>query len=401
MPIKPARSRIWLFTGTLVVTAVVLGGCSGAKPVEGQAADSVAKSGGAGEAKADAQPGLFTLPKEQMDHVTIVAVQKVTWAFDVETTGTVDWDADHTTQAITQVNGPITRILVDLGSKVKAGDPLLYVSSPDVANAVSAYRKARNHEDQTKRIVDRQKVLLDRGAIAAKDYESNVADYNDATTDVQNTLQALKIFGITQQEIDQAQEQGRTITPELAVRAPISGTIVQKLVSPGQLVQAGMTSCFMLSDPSTVWVQGHIFDRDLSNVRVGDAVDETSPAVDRSFHGMVAYIGAFVDPDTRTTPVRIVTQNPQGLLKKDMFLNAVIHTSTRRNIRVIPVSALLRDAQNEPIVYVEMEPGRFAQRSVKVGVQQRDQAEILNGLQDGDKVVAEGSLFLQFANAYQ
>ena len=393
MPTNPARSRIRLFIGALFVTAAALSGCTGAKAVESPAAASATNAAG--------QPGLFTLPKDQLDHVHIVEVQKVTWAFDVETTGTVDWDADHTTQAITQVNGPITRIMVDLGSHVRAGDPLLYVSSPDVANAVSAYRKARNREDLTKRIADRQKVLLDRGAIAAKDYESNVADYNDATTDVQNSLQALKIFGITQQEIEDAQQQGKTISPELAVRAPIAGTIVQKLVSPGQLIQAGMTNCFMLSDPSTVWVQGHIFDRDLSNVRVGDAVDETSPAVAKSFQGKVAYIGAYVDPDTRTTPVRIVTQNPQGLLKKDMFLNAVIHTSTRRNIRVIPVSALLRDAQNEPIVYVEIEPGKFAQRSVMVGVQQRDQAEILSGLQDGDKVVAEGSLFLQFANAYQ
>src|SRR5579862_3549565 len=164
MPTKPARSGIWLFVGTVVVTAVVLGGCSGAKAVDSHATESTAEQSGAAATTAVEQPGLFTLPKEQLDHVHIAEVQKVTWAFDVETTGTVDWDADHTTQAITQVNGPITRILVDLGSQVKAGDPLLYVSSPDVANAESAYRKARNREDLTKRIADRQKVLLDRGA---------------------------------------------------------------------------------------------------------------------------------------------------------------------------------------------------------------------------------------------
>ncbi len=119
------------------------------------------------------------------------------WQVAVHTTGTVDWDADHTTQAITQVNGPISRILVDLGTPVKKDEPLLYVSSPDVANAIAAYRKARNREAFNKRIVDRMKELLDRGAIAVKDYESSEADYNDATTDVQNSLQALRIFGIT------------------------------------------------------------------------------------------------------------------------------------------------------------------------------------------------------------
>ena len=153
-----------------------------------------------------------------MAHLRVVTVGTRVWQTTVVTTGTVDWDADHTTQAITQVNGPISRILVDTGARVKEGDPLLYVSSPDVANAISAYRKARNREAFNKRIVDRMNILLDRGAVAVKDVESSEADYNDARTDVQNSLQALRIFGITQQAIDQAEKQGTAISTELAVR---------------------------------------------------------------------------------------------------------------------------------------------------------------------------------------
>ncbi len=103
--------------------------------------------------------------------------------------------------------------------------------------------------------------------------------------------------------------------------------IVQKLVSPGQVIQAGQTACFMISDISTVWVQGHIFDRDLPSVRIGDAGGGNQcRARPHAFHGNVSYIGSFLDPNTRTTPVRIVTQNPGGVLKKDMFVDAVIHT---------------------------------------------------------------------------
>jgi len=166
----------------------------------------------------------------------------------VTTTGTVDWDADHTTQAITQVNGPISRILVDTGAKVKEGDPLLYVSSPDVTNAITNYRKARNREALNKRVVDRMHILLDRGAVASKDVESSEADFNDAHTDVQNSLQALRIFGITQQQIDQVEQQGTTISTELAVRSPIAGEVVQKMVSPGMVIQAGTTVCFLRLD---------------------------------------------------------------------------------------------------------------------------------------------------------
>ncbi|HLK63645.1 MAG TPA: efflux RND transporter periplasmic adaptor subunit [Bryobacteraceae bacterium] len=343
-------------------------------------------------------PGLFTVPSDQLARLKTAPVRSTNWAVAVHTTGTVDWDADHTTQAITQVNGPITRILVDLGTPVKKDQPLLYVSSPDIANAVATYRKARNREAYNKRIVDRMKELLDRGAIAEKDFQSSEADYNDATTDTQNSLQALKIFGITAQEIDAAEKQGTPVNTELAVRSPITGVIVQKLISPGMLIQAGQTVCFSISDVGTVWVQGHIFDRDLPAVRSGDPVDETNPSFDRSFRGTVSYIGSFVDPNTRTTPVRIITQNPGGLLKKDMFVDAVVHTGNRARTLVVPVSAVLRDDKNEPIVFVEAQPGKFAQRSVTISGQQDGLIAVTSGLQEGETVVSDGSLFLQFAN---
>jgi cobalt-zinc-cadmium efflux system membrane fusion protein len=344
---------------------------------------------------------MFTLTAEQLSHLKTAVVGKTTWAVSVHTTGTVDWDADHTTQAITQVNGPISRILVDNGNAVKQGDPLLYVASPDVAAAVSSYRKARNREAFNKRIVSRTKELLDQGAVALKDYESSQADYNDAMTDVQTSLQALRIFGITPQAIAQAEEQGTAITTELAVRSPIAGVIVQKLVSPGQVIQAGQTACFMVSDVSTVWVQGHIFDRDLPAVRSGDTVDETNPSIGRAFHGAVSYIGSFVDPNTRTTPVRIVTANPGGILKKDMFVDAVIHTGSQGNTVVVPVSAVLRDDKNEPIVFVQVAPGKFAQRQVAIAGQQNGLIAIASGVQIGETVVSDGGLFLQFAGAIQ
>ena len=349
------------------------------------------------EAAQAVQPGMFTVTGDQLAHLKTAVVGKATWSVDVHTTGTVDWDADHTTQAITQVNGPISRILVDLGTPVKQGDPLLYVASPDVAAAVSAYRKARNREAYNKRIVDRMKELLDQGAVALKDFESSQADFNDASTDVQNSLQALRIFGITAQEIAQAEQQGTGIATELAVRSPISGVVVQKMVSPGQVIQAGQTACFMVSDVSTVWVQGHVFDRDLGTVRMGDAVQENNGALGKAFQGTVSYIGSFVDPATRTTPVRIVTHNPGGILKKDMFVDAVIHTGTQGNTIVVPVSAVVRDDKNEPVVYLQVEPGKFAQRQVAIAGQQNGMIAIVSGLQGGETVVTDGGLFLQFS----
>lgn len=359
------------------------------------------KAAASNESRSAPQPGLFTVPREQLAHLRIVPVATSNWAIAIHTTGTVDFDADHTTQAITQVNGPISRILVDTGVQVKAGEPLLYVSSPDVANAISTYRKARNQEQLAQLTLNRTQVLLDRGAVAQKDLEAAQAAFNDSATDVQNSLQALRILGVTKQEIDQAEHQNVAISTELAVYAPIAGIVVQKLVSPGQLIQAGATTCFMISDVSTVWVQGHIFDHDLPSVRIGDTVEESNPAFAQKFHGVLSYIGSMADAATRTTPVRIVTENPAGLLKKDSFIDAVIHTRTQKNVLTVPVSAVLHDEQNEPFVYVEIQPGKFAQRLITVGAQQNDQQEIVGGLEHGDNVVSEGSVFLQFANSYQ
>ena len=290
---------------------------------------------GKATAEANVQPSLFSVSADQTAHLQIVQVARTSWTVAVHTTGTVDWDQDRTTQAITQVNGPITRILVDVGTPVKKDEPLLYVSSTDVANAIAAYRKARNREQFNKRIIDRMKEMLDHGVVAQKEYESAEADYNDALTDVQNSLQPLRIFGITAQQLDAAEKQGATISTELAVA------------------------------------------------------------------GTISYIGSFVDPNTRTTPVRIVTANPGGLLKKDMFVDAVIRTSRRDNILVVPVAAVLRDDKNEPMVYIQAAPGKYAQRSISIGAQQNGMVEVTSGLREGESVVADGSIFLQFANAIQ
>ena len=348
---------------------------------------------------AESASGYFVVPAAQLSHLQIVPASTVTWTTTLHTTGTVDWDNDHTTQAITQVSGPITRIVVDTGTRVKAGDPLLYVSSPDVTNAISAYRKARNRLELAQKTLDRNRDLLAHKVIAARDLEAVQADFNDAATDVEAALEPLKVFGLTQADLDQAEHQNAPIRAELPMRAPISGLVVQKLVLPGQLIQAGATMAFVISDVSTVWVQGHIYEKDLPSVHVGDEVEAHSASLPGAFHGTVGYIDHLVDPATRTTLVRIVTKNPDGLLRKDLFVDVVLRDKSRRDVLTVPVAAVLYDDQNLPFVYVQVAAGQFAQRLIKLGVQQGDQIEVTDGIKAGDPVVSQGSVFLQFANS--
>lgn len=350
-------------------------------------------------AQAAANPGYFVVPPDQIPHLQIVPAAKTVWETTLHTTGTVDWDNDHTTQAITQVGGPVTRILVDTGARVKAGDPLLYVSSPDVSNAISAYRKAKNRLALAQKTLERSRDLLAHKAIAARDLEATEADFNDASTDVQVALESLKIYGLQKADLDEAEHQNVAIRSELPMRAPISGMVVQKLVLPGQIIQAGTTLAFVITDVSTVWIQGHIYEKDLTMVQIGDSVDVHSPSSATVSHGTVAYVDHLVDPATRTTLVRIVTKNSDGALRKDQFVDIDLHDKAHRDVIAVPVAAVLYDDQNLPFVYVQVEAGKFAQRLIKIGAQQGDQVEVTGGIKAGDMIVSQGSIFLQFANS--
>jgi cobalt-zinc-cadmium efflux system membrane fusion protein len=351
------------------------------------------------QAAAAAASAYFTVPEAQRSHLEIVAAHTAEFQTLIRTTGTVDWDNDHTTQAITQVNGPITRIVVDLGVHVKAGDPLLYVSSPDIATAVSTYRKAKNRLDLAQRTLNRNKDLLEHKAIAQRDLDDSQADYNDAATDLATALQALRILGVQDGELTDAASQTGAVRSELPMRSPIDGVVVQKLVFPGQVIQAGTTQAFTISNTSSVWVQAHLYEKDLKNVHVGDTAEVKNSAFSDVFHGRVASIGDLVDPATRTTLVRIVTANPGGLLKKDLFVDVTMTEPTRRQVLVVPTTAVLYDEQNFPFVYVDAGQGRFTQRIVSIGAQQGSDTEVTSGLKADERVVGQGSLFLQFANS--
>jgi multidrug efflux pump subunit AcrA (membrane-fusion protein) len=136
-------------------------------------------------------------------------------------------------------------------------------------------------------------------------------------------------------------------------------------------------------------------------VRVGDGVDITTDAYPGVFHGKISYLADALDPNTRTLQARIVTQNPGYKLKKDIYVTATVHAGALANALTVPDSAVLRDTENQPFVYVQTGSNQFARRLVKVGDSQNGRTVIQDGLQEGERVVGEGSLFLQFRNSLQ
>jgi cobalt-zinc-cadmium efflux system membrane fusion protein len=177
----------------------------------------------------------------------------------------------------------------------------------------------------------------------------------------------------------------------------LPGTVVERLITPGQLLQAGQTPTFTVARLETMWVMANVFEQDLADVAVGDPADVQATDGVRTFHGRVDYVGALVEADTRATAARILTGNPGAGLKKDMYVRVAIHSRHARHGVLVPTSAVLRDAQNLPFVFLVRPDSSFERRTVGIGSRVDDRFEITSGLASGDHVITEGGLFLQFA----
>jgi cobalt-zinc-cadmium efflux system membrane fusion protein len=332
-----------------------------------------------------------------MSHVQVVAVERSRLKRMLRLTGSVAYNAFETTPVITQVSGPVSRIVVAPGQAVRTGQPMLYVSSPDYAQTRTNYLKARDALSLAEKNYARSQDLYAHHAISQADLLQSESTRNQAKADLEAAEQALKVLGV--HDLDSLLS--GPASPEIPVLAPIAGEVVERLVGPGQVVQAGATQCFTISNMSTVWVLANVYEHDLGYVRVGDPVTIRTDAYPTLFRGRISYIAPALDPASRTLQVRIVTENPGEKLKKDMYVMASVQAGVMENALSVPDAAVLRTAENEPFVYVATGPNEFAQRLVRVGDSQGGRTHIVTGLEPGERVAADGSLFLQFANSLQ
>jgi len=340
---------------------------------------------------------LFTIPADQMSHVQVLAVQPTDLTRSLRLTGAVAYNSFHTTPVITQVSGPVSRVLVVPGQKVQQGEALLYVASPDYSQLRTTYIKAKDAYVLAQKTYARAQDLYQHHAIAEQNLEQADSVRVQAEGDLVASEAALRVLGIT--DLDALVKAPPSF--QAVVKAPISGEVVEQNVAVGQLLQTGATQCFVISDTSTVFVLVNVYQKDLPYVHVGDPVTIQTDAYPDVFHGRISYVAASLDPNTRTLQARIETSNPALKLKKDMYVVAMVDAGTIWNAIAVPDSAVLRDSENQPFVYTEVGGNQFGRRTVTLGDSIKGQTQIMTGLKLGDRVIGDGSLFLQFANSLQ
>ncbi len=388
MNVRADGSRWLAALAAASAVMLVLTGCGG-PPANTSANSSSAKNSDNAE--------LFTIPQEQMAHVQVLTVQPTTLPRSLRLTGAVAYNSFRTTPVITQVSGPVSRVVVVPGQKVRQGEPMLYVSSPDYSQLRTNYLKAKEGYALAQKAYARARDLYEHKAIAEQNLEQAQSAEVQASGDLASSQAALKVMGIT--DPDELVKGPPSF--EVPVRAPISGEVVEQDVSAGQLIQPGTTQCFMISDIGSVWVLVNIYQKDLPYVRVGDTVAIRTDTYPEAFHGRISYVAASLDPNTRTLQARIETNNPGEKLKKDMYVVATVNAGTISNAIALPDAAVLRDSENQPFVYAAAASNQFGRRSVTLGESLNGQTQIISGLKAGDQVIGNGSLFLQFANSLQ
>lgn len=383
----PARRRAGFpraraLAALMVATAASCVGCSSQTQDHSQAAAVTARNA--------------TLSAAQRQHIHVFVVARSRYRKTIETSGVVDFDNDQATSVLAPFSGPVSRLLVSVGEHVRKGEPLAVVDSPDFAAAISAYSKALVTARNVRRLADVDKDLARHNGVSQREEEQAQTDATNAEADRDAARQALVALNVDAKTIRDI-EAGRSVARiEGTIRSPITGTVVEKQITPGQLLQAGTTPCFTVADLSRVWVMAQIFGSDIASVRLRDPAEVVTGIDSKNFPGTVANISASMDPNTRSVVARVVAKNPGEFLKKQMYVRVLIHSSGQSSGLLIPVSAVLRDDENLPFVYVAQPDGSFARRPVTLGYRAGDQYDIPEGLRAGDQVVVEGGIFVQF-----
>jgi cobalt-zinc-cadmium efflux system membrane fusion protein len=374
------RNQIFLCLAGLGA-AVVLTGCGKNEAKPDPAAEAPPKV--ADQVEHVGETGAITVDHPEQFPVVTAEAYKAT--SDLNVTGAVAADISRAVPVISIATGRILEVHTRLGDTVTKGQLLMRVQSADIAQAYSDYRQAVADETLSKAQLERSKILLDKGAIAQKDYEIAVDTDEKAKITVETTTEHLRVLGA---DINHP-------TAIVDIFAPISGIVTDQQVTAAAGTQ-GLASPnpFTISDLTQIWILCDVFENDLKNVRMGEIVDVKLNAYpDNVFKGKVSNIGPVMDPNIRTAKVRLEMANP-GIMRIGMFVTATFHGSDQTTHASVPSTAILhlhdRDWVYEPTgakTYkrVEVTSGRM----LPSGMQ-----EVVTGLSAGDKVVSN-ALILQ------
>jgi len=327
--------------------------------------------------------------------IKTAAARRAAASATVTVPGTIMSNAYRDTKVNALVGGVVRQVTVELGTAVTRGQPLTVTFSAELADAQMKYlaMQAMLNADHLK--LERTQRLVTLGAASRQELEEITAIHVGHETEVAAARQRLLLLGLGPDDVSRLMDASHVVS-EVTVRAPADGVVIARGVNPGQVVGAGQ-ELFTVTDLSTVWVIGDLYEKDFPAVRVGSESTVTVPATPGTpLRGRVAYIDPRIDPAARTAKVRVEVPNKSGGLRLGMYVTLSFESRSGGHVTLVPRDAV-QAVGNRNVVYVPLEggEGRFAERTVKLGAALGDSLEVLDGLKPGELVVTAGSFFLR------
>ena len=306
--------------------------------------------------------------------------------------GRLIWDDDVTVRVYTPFGGRVTKVLAAVGQTVRQGEPLVTIASPDYGQAQADARKAASDFALSERSLNRVRDLFEHGAAAQKDLQSAEADFERAQSEKQRTAARMSLYG----------GNATTIGEFYQLQSPLQGVVVDKAINPGQEVRPDQqlanapqlfSPLFVITDPSRLWIQLDATEQDAPRLKAGQPILIHSRAQPGEvFSGKIEVISDFLDPSTRTIKVRGTVDNTKRLLKGEMFVTVELPASQHSGVDVSPKAIFLKGEKH--YLFVEQSPGQYWRREIKIGAEHDGKIVVLDGIEAGQRVVAEGCLLL-------
>ncbi|MPS27063.1 efflux RND transporter periplasmic adaptor subunit [Pigmentiphaga sp.] len=336
-------------------------------------------------------PGIVIADEAMQARIKISAISVEPFSDVLRVAGRIDFDRQRMARIGAPVTGRVTDINTTLGAAVKPGDVLARLHSTELGSAQLAYLKARAQSELQQNARERARLLFAADVIGKAELQRRENEYAVAAAELRAASEQLSVLGMSPPAIARMGQSGE-ISSFSPVVSTLRGSVVEFKVSPGQVVQPA-DALFTVADLSRVWAVAEVPEQQADLVAAGQTVDIEVPALgNRKISGELIFVGQVVDPATRTVPVRTAIDNADGRLKPAMLATMLIASRPTGQL-VIPASAVVR-FENEDLVYVEIEPGRFRATQVQMGASYNGKRVVTSGLKAGDRVVVEGAFHL-------
>jgi cobalt-zinc-cadmium efflux system membrane fusion protein len=305
--------------------------------------------------------------------------------------GRIEVDEQRVARVGSSVVGRITRLDAVVGQRVKRGQVLAELSSTELSATQLEFLKSLSRQQLAERSVQRAKQLVEADVIGQAELLRRENELAQAQADLSAARNQLAVLGVSDRSIARLAA-SRAVSSESTVVASINGTVIERHATLGQVVQPADT-LFMVADLSSVWLVADVPEQNAGLMREGETVEaEVAALPGRLLKGVVSFVAATVNPNTRTVRVRMDLPNPEREYKPAMLATVAIRGKPVRK-RTVPASAVVRE-DNHDYVFVVTGPGRFQLRRVALAGEHGNQRELLGGLGEEDRIVVDGAFHL-------